>query len=98
MRRLISVLLSLGLIASTTIGALAQAGVEVTEVQVTYTFGEHITFIARFQPPSAIQEIHLFFQAEGGGNTHTVPIALSSDGQAEYRKEIQTLDWIIRAA
>jgi hypothetical protein len=89
MRKSIAMLVSLALLLVFARQVRAQSAVQVVDVQVTYTFGEHITFSARFDPVSSVQEVSLFFQAEGDTLTHTVPLTLAADGTGEYRHLIQ---------
>ena len=42
--------------------AKAQGGFDVSEVQVSYRFGEQITFQARIQSPAAISQASILFR------------------------------------
>ncbi len=88
MRRVFEIIVSLAVLLVFAQPARAQAAIQVVGVQVTYTFGEHITFTARFEPVSAVQSASLFFQAEGDTVTHTAPLSVAPDGRAEYRHVI----------
>lgn len=85
MRRLLLLTFNLGMLLVFAAQARAQAAVEVTDVRVTYDFGEQVIFTARFRPASSVQEGYLFFQAEGDQRVHTVRLNVAADGTAEYR-------------
>lgn len=90
MRRIITTFFSLALLLLVfTHQAQAQSAVEVKDVFVDYEFGEYVIFQASLQPPSAIQEAYLFFQAVGDDITHTVPLTISEDGRVAYQHNIQ---------
>ena len=89
MRRLLIILVCVGLLIGLPQAALAQSTIQMNDVGVTYTFGEQITFSAKIQAQSAIQEVYLFFQAEGDQNTRTVPLTIAADGSANYTYLIQ---------
>jgi hypothetical protein len=92
MRGVLSFTLSLGLLLVFSGQARAQSGVEVTELSASYIFGEEITFSARITSPSPLQEVYLFFLAEGDANTRIFPI--QPDGRVEYRHLIR--DGLVR--
>lgn len=89
MRRILSTLVSLGMLLGFAQQARAQSRVEVTDLSVSYFFGEEITFSARITSPSPIQEAYLFFIAEGDQNTRVVPVQPDADGQVVYQHRIQ---------
>ena len=88
MRRIVITFVSLVTLLVFAQPARAQSAVDVTEVGTAYTFGEEITFTARFQAPVAIREAYLSFQAEGDQNTHVFPLSLDADGRSEYRYSV----------
>lgn len=89
MRRFLTVLISLFVLLSFFSNpAQAQSAVEVTDIFADYEFGEWVLFEATLQPPSAIREAYLFFQAEGDTYTHTVPLTLSENGHVTYQHNI----------
>lgn len=69
--------------------ARAQSAVEVTDVQVNYTFGEEITFKARLHSQSAIREASLQVLVEGEEQVRSFPLTVASDGSAQYRYMLQ---------
>ncbi|MEW6027942.1 MAG: peptidase MA family metallohydrolase [Chloroflexota bacterium] len=73
--------------------AVAQSGVEVTDVQVQYTFGMEINFIARVQSSIPIQSATITFRAREG-TTQVRPLTVSPDGIALYR--LDTSDRVLR--
>jgi hypothetical protein len=77
-------LICIFLLAGLTQPVKAQASVQLADVGVTYTFGDHITFRAKVQAQSPIQSIFLFFQVAGDPNTRTVPLVAAQDGATEY--------------
>ena len=85
MRRVLCLIVT----ASITLGfckpARAQSAVAVTEAGVEYSFGEQITFTARIQSQSPIQEALLLFQVEGDPNTRVAPIQIGADGMTSYQ-------------
>jgi hypothetical protein len=89
MRRFLTFLVGLGLLLGLPQQARAQSTVQLNDVGVTYMFGEQITFSAKIQAQTAIQEVFLFFQAEGDQNTRTVPLTIGADGSANYTYLIQ---------
>lgn len=89
MRRVLSILVSLGLLFVFARQAWAQSRVEFSDLSVSYFFGEEITFSARITSPSPIQEAYLFFFAEGDQNTHVIPVQPDADGWVKYQHIIQ---------
>ena len=84
MRRIFLLLVSLGLMLAPARQVQAQASVQLTDVGVSYTFGEKIIFSATIQTKSSIQTAYLLFQVEGDTNTHTIPLEVVSGGKTEY--------------
>ncbi|KAF0108298.1 MAG: hypothetical protein FD146_872 [Anaerolineaceae bacterium] len=82
---LLTAALTLGLAAT----ARAQTAVTVTEVQMEYLFGDHVTFAANVQPASGLQETLVFFQAEGDSVTRVAPLEVAADGSASSRIEVR---------
>ncbi len=70
--------------------ARAQSVVEVSEVQVSYLFGSHVTFSARIRAAVPMQEAWLLFQSAGETNTHLVRPTLSADGRLVYQHPAAT--------
>jgi hypothetical protein len=68
--------------------AQAQSAVTISDVQVDYSFGEGITFTARIQSASVIQEALISFQAQGDPNTRIAPIQIGADGMTSYQYPI----------
>ncbi len=94
MRRVLALTISLGLLLVFSGQARAQSGVEVTELSASYLFGEAITFSARITSPSPLQEVYLFFLAEGDANTRILPVQPDADGRVEYQHLIR--DGLVR--
>ncbi|MEW6093579.1 MAG: peptidase MA family metallohydrolase [Chloroflexota bacterium] len=94
MRSILALTLSLGLLLVFAGQARAQSGVEVTELSASYIFGEEITFSARIMSPSPLQDVYLFFLAEGDANTRIFPVQPDAEGRVEYRHLIR--DGLVR--
>jgi hypothetical protein len=62
--------------------------VTVSDIRVDYSFGEGITFTARIQSASVIQEALISFQAQGDPNTRIAPIQIGADGMTSYQYPI----------
>ena len=60
--------------------AFAQEAVEVLESQTTYSFGDRLTFQARFQSSSPIKSVYVLFDAQGETHTEPVPATINPDG------------------
>jgi len=80
--------------ASITLGfctqAQARSAVTLSGVGVDYSFGEEITFTARIQAASVIQEALILFQVEGDPNTRVAPIQVGVDGMTTYQYPVST--------
>lgn len=76
-----AILITLGLCQP----AQAQSAVTVSDIRVDYSFGEVITFTARIQAASVIQETLIFFQVQGDPNTRIAPIQIGADGMTNYQ-------------
>jgi hypothetical protein len=68
--------------------ARAGAGVEVTNVQVSYEYGVQVTFTATVLTGSPIQEAYLIFQSAGDDASRIAPLAVAPDGTAVYTHQI----------
>jgi len=84
MRRLFPVLICLTCLFVFTLPARAQSAVTVSNVGITYTFGEQVTFSANIQTQSSIQTAYLLFQVQGEQNTRTIPLTITPTGSASY--------------
>ncbi len=89
MHRITILVLFVGFLFAGASSVLAQAGVEVTDVQVKYTFGDQITFKARFQSSTPIQQASLFFQPQDDVQAHSEPLVIAADGTAQCTYSIQ---------
>jgi hypothetical protein len=67
----------------------AQSGIELENVEASYLFGEHITFIATIKPSVTIQSVSIIISDELQGISHTEPLKLPSDGRTEFRFDTQ---------
>jgi hypothetical protein len=84
-RRLLIVVVMAGLLLGVTGQARAQQGIVVSDVGVHYDFGLQITFAARIQAASPIQQIVLMFRDQREANTHTFPVQANADGWIAYQ-------------
>ncbi len=66
----------------------AQTGVEVTSIQITYQFGEQITFRGRVVTSAPIQEVFVSFRQEGEQGARVFPMELDPSGQVTYTHRI----------
>jgi hypothetical protein len=89
MRRNFAILISFGMLLAFAGQVRAQSGVEVTDLSVSYFFGEQITFSARITSQSPVQEAYLFFLAESDQTTRVIPVQPDADGYVEYQHLIQ---------
>lgn len=64
---------------------LAQSAVDVTDLRVSYHFGESFSLQARLNAPVPVSAVSILFRAQGEANTHSDPVALQPDGQIAYR-------------
>jgi hypothetical protein len=85
LRRILCFIVTVSLTLGFCTPARAQSAVAVTGAGVEYSFGEQITFTARIQSQSSIQEALLLFQVEGDPNTRVVPIQIGADGMTSYQ-------------
>ncbi len=65
--------------------AKAQGGFDVSEVQVSYRFGEQITFQARIQSPAAISQASILFRETNESVTRVEPLTLAPDGGINFQ-------------
>ncbi len=79
-----AILITLGLCQP----AQAQSAVTLSDIRVDYSFGEWITFTARIQSQSTIQESMIVFQVQGDPNTRIAPIQIGPDGSSIYQYPI----------
>lgn len=61
----------------------------VSDLGISYQFGEYITFQARLSPPSPVSEAYLLFRAEGEANTRVLPVTLDAEGKTSLRYELK---------
>jgi hypothetical protein len=61
----------------------------ISELGVSYEFGEFITFEARLNPPAPISEAHLLFRAEGETTTRVLPLTVEADGKTSVRYDMK---------
>jgi hypothetical protein len=84
-RRLISLVVVVWITLGFCTPARAQSAVAVSEARAEYRFGEQITFTARIQSQSPIQEASILFQAEGDPNTRLATLQIGPDGRTSYQ-------------
>jgi hypothetical protein len=61
----------------------------VSDLGISYQFGEYITFQARLSPPSPVSEAYLLFRSAGETTTHVLPITLDAEGKTSLRYEME---------
>jgi hypothetical protein len=77
----IAALLSLGLAGM----PQTQSGFTATNVNISYNFGQQITFLARLTSGIPIQQATLSFRNVSEQNTRVVPLTLGADGSTSYQ-------------
>jgi len=77
----LAALLSLGLTGL----PQAQSGFTATNVNISYNFGQQITFLARLTSSIPIQQATLSFRNVSEQNTRVVPLTLGADGSTSYQ-------------
>jgi len=65
--------------------AEAQGGFSVSDIQVSYRFGEQITFQARIQSPAAISQASILFRETNESVTRVEPLILAPDGGINFQ-------------
>jgi len=89
LHRLLYCFLPVILLLGPLIQVRAQTGAfQWTDIQVEYQFGNHLTFMANIEPNTEVQEALVFFQAEGGSQTHYVQLKTGSEGNNAYKVTI----------
>jgi hypothetical protein len=61
----------------------------ISDLGISYQFGDYITFQARLSPPSPASEAYLLFRAEGEATTRVLPLTLDADGKTSLRYEMK---------
>ncbi len=61
----------------------------ISDLGVSYQFGDSITFQARLNPPAPINEAYLLFRAEGEPTTRVLPLTVGADGLSSLRYDMQ---------
>jgi hypothetical protein len=70
-------------LASSSLVAQAQAGVQIIDAQAEYIFGEKISFEASIQFEEPIRQVTLFIRPEGQTDTQILPAVVVSDGRIQ---------------
>lgn len=83
-KKFFSIFLSLFFLLSFAPRVAAQGGIEISDVDVSYLFGEEIRFSARVSAPTAIQEVLLSFRDERENNTRVISLFPDDEGFVEY--------------
>ena len=83
-KNIVAFLLGLAILLGYARPASAQSGVEVTNVNVEYKFGEQVNFSARIHSPIPIQNATVTFRT-ADGIAQTQPLTVNADGWAGYR-------------
>jgi len=63
----------------------AQSGFNVTNVNISYNFGQQITFLAQLTSSVPIQQAFISFREVTDQNTHVAPLTLNADGSTTYQ-------------
>ena len=61
----------------------------ISDLGISYQFGDSITFQARLNPPSPVSEAYLLFRAEGETTTRVLPLAIEADGKTSLRYDMK---------
>lgn len=65
--------------------ARAQAVIDVTELKVSYRFGEQVSIQAKLTTPTPITDASILFRAQGETSTRSDHISVGPDGRINYR-------------
>jgi len=65
--------------------ARAQSVIDVTDLAVSYRFGEQVSIQAKINAPAPITDISILFRAQGETNTRSDRVAVEPDGRINYR-------------
>jgi|WetSurMetagenome_2_1015567.scaffolds.fasta_scaffold28832_3 hypothetical protein len=88
MQRLIILLvLLLFLLPSSLVSA--QDSVQVTDVNISYTYGDRMEFSAFIRSKSPIESINLLFQVEGEEKLHSFQLNITSSGKSDFVYEMR---------
>ncbi|MGA7192532.1 MAG: peptidase MA family metallohydrolase [Anaerolineales bacterium] len=63
----------------------AQSGFNATNVNISYNFGQQITFLARLTSSVPIKQAFISFRDVNEQNTRVVPLTLNADGSTTYQ-------------
>jgi hypothetical protein len=63
----------------------AQSGFNVTNVNISYNFGQQITFLAQLTSSVPIKQAFISFREVTDQNTRVVPLTLNADGSTTYQ-------------
>ena len=63
----------------------AQSGFNATNVNISYNFGQQITFLAQLTSSVPIKQAFLSFREATDQNTRVVPLTLNADGSTTYQ-------------
>jgi hypothetical protein len=61
----------------------------ITDLGVSYQFGDSITFQAQFSLPGPVSEAYLLFRAEGETNTRVLPLNIDAEGKSSLRYDMK---------
>ncbi len=85
MRRLIALLLLLSFLVASPARAQADTPLQVTDLRISYLFGEPVTFQARLlNLPGPVAQAHLVFRAEGESASRVFPVTVEADGSTTF--------------
>lgn len=63
----------------------AQSGFEATNVNISYNFGQQITFLAQLTSSVPIQQAFISFRGVNEQTTRVIPLTLNADGSTRYQ-------------
>ncbi len=84
MRRIFTALLLFAVISPIFQFAHAQSVIDVTDLLVSYRFGEHVGVQARLNAPEPITDVSILFRAQGESSTRSDPVSVEPDGRFNY--------------
>ncbi|PWH11959.1 MAG: hypothetical protein DDG60_15635 [Anaerolineae bacterium] len=86
MKRLIFLLLLLSLgLGTAVVRAQSELILQVTDLGISYLFGEPVTFQARLLDlPGPVAEAYIVFRSDGEGTSHVFPISVEANGSTRF--------------
>lgn len=87
-RRLTLSIFGLWIVLGFVTGAQAQGGIIVTQTQVDYLFGQHISFAATIESPQPIHQVQILFRAQSDDNTEVHDADLIASSQVSFQYDL----------